>query len=86
MSEVKFFTTDGREIFGASEFDLVPECLKDDIQEAVFARLDESFEATFEVDTRRSDLLQFKIAMGLIPDRRMIPRVRIRKPGWEGRR
>jgi len=86
MSEVKFFTTDGREILGASEFDLVPECLEEEIQEAVFTRLDESFEATFEVDTRRSDLLRFKIAMGLIPDIRRIPKMRIRKPGWEGRR
>ena len=86
MSEARFFTTDGQEIFGASEFDLLPECLKDVIREAVFARLGESFEATFEVDTRGSDLPRFRIAMGLIPDRRMIPRVRIRKPGWEDMR
>ena len=86
MSEVKFFTTDGQEIARLEDTTLVPECLKDDIQEAVFTRLDESFEATFEVDTRRSDLLRFKIAMGLIPDIRRIPRMRIRKPGWEGRR
>ena len=86
MSEARFFTTDGQEIARLEDTTLVPECLKDDIREAVFARLDESFEATFEVDTRGSDLLRFKIAMGLIPDRRMIPRVRIRKPGWEGMR
>ena len=27
-----------------------------------------------------------KIAMGLIPDIRRVPKMRIRKPGWEGRR
>lgn len=86
MSEVKFFTTDGQETARLDEVTLVPECLEEEIQEAVFTRLNELFEATFEVDTRRSDLLRFKIEMGLIPDRRMIPRVRIRKPGWEGRR
>ena len=86
MSEARFFSTDGQEITRLDDVTLVPECLKDDIREAVFARLGESFEATFEVDTRRSDLLRFKIAMGLIPDIRRIPRMRIRKPGWEGRR
>lgn len=86
MNEARFFTTDGQEITRLEDTTLVPECLKDDIREAVFTRLDESFEATFEVDTRRSDLLRFKIAMGVIPDIRRIPRVRIRKPGWEGMR
>lgn len=84
MSKARFFTTDGQEITRLEDTTLVPECLEEEIQEMVFARLGESFEATFEVDTRGSDLLRFKIAMGLIPDRRMIPRVRIRKPGWEG--
>ena len=86
MTEAKFFTTDGQEIFGASEFDLVPECLEEEIQEMVFARLEEDFSGTLELDTRGSDLLRFKIMMGLIPDIRRIPRMRIRKPGWEGRR
>ena len=86
MNEARFFTTDGQEIVRLEDTTLVPECLKDDIREAVFTRLDESLEAEFKVDTRRSDLLRFKIAVGLIPDRGMIPRVRIRKPGWEGMR
>lgn len=86
MSEARFFTTDGREIARLGDATLVPECLEEEIQEAVFTRLDESFEATFKVDTRGSDLLRFKIAMGLIPDIRRIPKMRIRKPGWEGRR
>lgn len=86
MSEARFFTTDGQEIGRLGDVTLVPECLKGDIQEAVFTRLDESFEAEFKVDMRGSDLLRFKIAMGLIPDIRRIPRMRIRKPGWEGRR
>lgn len=86
MNEARFFTTDGREITRLEDTTLVPECLEEEIQEAVFTRLDESFEAAFEVDTRGSDLLRFRIEIGLIPDRRMIPRVRIRKPGWEGMR
>lgn len=86
MNEARFFTTDGREITRLEDTTLVPECLKDDIREAAFTRLGESFEATFEVDTRGSDLLRFRIAMGVIPDIRRIPRVRIRKPGWEGMR
>ena len=84
MSEARFFTTDGQEIARLEDTTLVPECLKDDIREAAFTRLGESFEATFEIDTRGSDLLRFKIATGVIPDTRRIPRVRIRKPGWEG--
>lgn len=83
MSEARFFTTDGQEIARLGDTTLVPECLEEEIREAVFARLDGLFEAEFKVDTRGSDLLRFKIEMGLIPDRRMIPRVRIRKPGWE---
>lgn len=86
MSKARFFTTDGKEITRLEDTTLVPECLKDDIREAAFTRLGESFEATFEIDTRGSDLLRFKIAMGVIPDIRRIPRVRIRKPGWEGMR
>ena len=86
MSVAKFFTMDGQEIARLEDTTLVPECLKDDIREAAFTRLDESFEAEFKVDTRGSDLLRFKITMGLIPDRRMIPRVRIHRPGWEGMR
>lgn len=86
MNDARFFTTDGQEICRLEDVTLVPECLKEEIQEKFFARLDESFEATFEVDTRGSDPLRLKIAMGLIPDIRRIPRVRIRKPGWEGMR
>ena len=86
MNEARFFTTDGREIARLGDVTLVPECLEEEIQEMVFERLKESYEAEFKVDTRGSDLLRFKIAMGLIPDRRMIPRVWIRKPGWEGMR
>ena len=84
MNEARFFTMDGQEITRLEDTTLVPECLKEEIQEKFFARLGESFEATFEVDTRESDLLRFKIAIGLLPDRGMIPSVRIRKPGWEG--
>lgn len=40
----------------------------------------------FEKLKEELDRLRFKIEMGLIPDWRMIPRVRIRKPGWEGMR
>lgn len=83
MSEARFLTTDGQEIARLGDVTLVPECLEEEIQEMVFEQLKESFEATFEVDTRGSDLLRFKITMGLIPDRGMIPRVLIRKPGWE---
>lgn len=86
MNDARFFTTDGQEIGRLEDVILVPECLKEEIQEKFFARLDESFEATFEVDTRGSDLLRFKIAMGLIPDIRRVPKMRIRKPGWEGMR
>ncbi len=83
MSEAKFFTTDGQEIARLDDVTLVPECLKEEIQEAVFTRLDELFEAELKADTRGSDLLRSRIAMGLIPDRRMIPKMLVRKPGWE---
>lgn len=83
--EARFFTTDGQEIARLDDVTLVPECLKEEIQEMVFARLKESYEAKFIVDTRRSDLLRFKLEMGVVPDVRGIPRTRIRKPGWRWR-
>lgn len=86
MTEAKIFTTDGQEIARLDDVTLVPECLEEEIQEMVFERLKEDFSGTLELDTRGSDLLRFKIAMGLIPDIRRIPRMRIRKPGWEGMR
>ncbi len=85
MNEARFFTTDGQEIARLGDATLVPECLKQEIQEAVFTRLGESFEAEFKVDTRGSDMLQFKLMTGVIPDVRRIPRMRIRKPGWRWR-
>lgn len=84
MSEARFFTTDGQEIARLGDATLVPECLEEEIQEEVFARLDEDFSGTLKL--HGSDLLRFKIMMGLIPDIRRIPKMRIRKPGWEGKR
>lgn len=86
MNEARFFTTDGQEIGRLEDVALVPECLEEEIQEMVFARLEEDFSGTLDLDMRGSDLLRFKMEMGLIPDIRRIPRMRIRKPGWEGRR
>ena len=83
--EARFFTTDGQEIARLDDVTLVPECLKEEIQETVFARLKESYKAEFKVDTRGSDMLRFRLMMGVIPDVSRIPRTRIRKPGWRWR-
>lgn len=83
--EARFFTTDGQEIARLDDVMLVPECLKEEICERIYMKLQEGWEATIRADTRGWDLLRFKLTMGVIPDVRRIPRMRIRKPGWRWR-
>ena len=85
MNEARFFTTDGQEIARLDDVTLVPECLEKEICERIDMKLQEGWEATIRADTRGWDLLQFKLTMGVIPDVRGIPRMRIRKPGWRWR-